>query len=385
MRIGIDIRCLEEGRRTGVEEYTLNLLANLFSIDKENEYVLFFNSFKKPDFDLSWTEKYPNVRVKFFRFPNKFLNFCFWYFDRPFIDRMIGRVDLFFMPNISFGAFTKKVKLVTTVHDLSFEYYPETFSWKRRLWHVFVNPRKLCKRANKIITVSRSTADDLKNLYKISSNKIEVIYSGVDESFKTIDRNDIKLIEIKEKYGLPYKFILFLSTIEPRKNIVGLVRAYNQMRKIKNSELDKYKLVIAGSPGWKQKEIISEISQSEFSKDILLIGEVDDADKVYLYNLAMLFVYPSFFEGFGFPPLEAMKCKTIVLASNNSSLPEVVGEGGIQVDPKKPDEIFRAMKEILLDKNLQSKLRDNGTKQSQKFNWQKTAEEFLKVIDKVGK
>ncbi len=383
-RIGIDIRCLAEGRRTGVEEYTLNLLAHLFEIDKENEYVLFFNSFRSSKTDFSWLKKYSNASLKKFSFPNKLLNFLFWYLDWPKIDRMIGGADIIFMPNIIFGSVSRKTKLILTIHDLSFERYPETFSRKRRLWHIFINTRKICRRADRIIAVSDSTKNDLESLYKIPSEKIQTIHSGISDKFRIIDRNDEKLIKVKEKYNLPYKFILYLGTIEPRKNIVGIIKAFDQLQKFaeKNNleEISKYKLVIAGSKGWMPKKIFSEIEKSACRDKIIRASFIADEDKEYVFNLASLFVYPSFFEGFGFPSLEAMRCGVPVIVSNNSSLPEVVGRAGILIDPDKPGEIYAAMKEIISNRELKEKLVAEGLKQAEKFNWKKTAEEFLEVL-----
>ncbi|MDO8529284.1 MAG: glycosyltransferase family 1 protein [bacterium] len=380
MTIGIDIRCLLKGRKAGVEEYTLNLLENIFTLNKENSYVLFLNSWRKSDADIDWIKKHPNVKLKSFHYPNKFLNFSFWYFNWPKIDKMLGGVDLFFMPNIIFGSVSSKAKLILTIHDLSFEYLPETFSLKKRLWHIFVNPRKLCQRAEKIITVSSSTKNDVVNFYRISAEKVEVIYSATADSYEVIDRNDPKFLKIRKKYGLPYYFILYLGAMEPRKNIIGIIKAYNQLRRLKNPELDKYKLVIAGAEGWKSGKIISEIENSPFKNEIMNIGFIETDEKPYLYNLASLFVYPSLFEGFGLPPLEAMGSGVPVIASNNSSLPEIAGNAGILIDPEKPDEIFRTMREVLLNKNLRLELSKKGIEQAKKFSWEKAAQSFLEVI-----
>lgn len=366
-----------------MEEYTLNLLKNLLELDKKNKYVLFFNSWNAPRINFRWLEKYPNVALKKFRLPNKLLNFLFWYFNWPKIDKMIGGADIFFMPNIIFGSVSRRTKLVITIHDLSFERYPETFSFKRRLWHGFINPKKICRRADKIIAVSDSTKSDLVSPYGLNQEKIAVIHSGIPEIFKVISRNDGKLLEIKGRHNLPYKFILYLGTIEPRKNIVGIIRAYNRLREINSGELNKYKLVIAGSRGWKDEKIFSEIKKSPFGEDIIIHGFIGSEEKPYFYNLASLFVYPSFFEGFGFPPLEAMACGVPVIASNTSSLPEIAGSAGILIDPDKPDEIYQAMREILLNKELREKLREKGLEQAKKFNWKKTAEEFLGSMNKL--
>ncbi len=384
MRIGIDIRCLSEGRRTGIEEYTVNLLQKIFERDKKNEYVLFLNLWKrKPKIDLRWLENYPNVKLKKFSFPNKIFNFLLWYLRWPKIDKLLGGVDVFFAPNINFLAISRKTKLILTIHDLSFEYFPETFSWKRRLWHMFVNPRQLAKRADKIIAVSDSTKNDIVEKYGVAESKVKVIYNGVSDEMGIIDRNDAKLLEVKEKYKLPFNFILFLGAFEPRKNIIGLVKSYELLRRRRDKELGRYKLVIVGSPGWKSKRIREYIKQSEFANDILCLGFVKNEDKAYIYNLASLFVYPSFFEGFGIPPLEALKCGVDVVASNNSSLPEVVGDAGILIDADKPDEIAIACEEFLINKDLRNSFLYNKTKQIQKFSWEKSAKEFLDLISNL--
>lgn len=368
-----------------MEEYTLELLRHLFELDTENHYVLFLNSFSESKADLGELEQYPNVTVKKFRWPNKILNFCFWYFGWPKIDQLLGGVDILFFPNLNFAAWSRKTKAILTIHDLSFEQYPETFSWKRRLWHFFINPKQMAQRANKVIAVSQSTRHDLEQYYKIHPPKTETIWSAAGEKFRVLDRNDIKMIAVKEKYRLPYKFILSLGTFEPRKNLVAVIRAYSHLRALKNPELDKYQLVLAGNPGWKSREIFREIENSEVKKDILVLQSVAEVHKPYLFSLASLFVYPSLFEGFGFPPLEAMQSGVPVITSNNSSLPEIVGEAGIMIDPDKPEELFRAMKEILEKKELQEKLRARGIVQAQKFNWDKSAREFLEVIRTVAK
>jgi len=383
MKIGVDIRCLSEGRRTGVEEYSINFLDKIFKGDTTNNYILFLNSWKKSKIDLSWIKKYKNVTVKRFYFPNKILNLFLWYFNWPKIDKLLGGVNLFFMPNLNFIALSNEAKLILTIHDLSFEYFPESFSSKRRLWHVFINPKKLIAQASKILAVSRSTKEDLLSFYKIDPNKIEVIYNGISDELGRIDRNNPRLLEVKEKYKLPFKFILFLGTFEPRKNIIGIVKAYEILREEKNNELDRYKLIIAGSEGWKSKEIKENIMNSRYSDDILWIKFIENEDKVYVYNLSSIFVYPSFFEGFGIPPLEAMKCGIPVIASNNSSLVEIIGEGGIIIDATRPDELALALRESLLDKDFSESFSIGRIKQVQKFSWTKSANKFLEIISSM--
>jgi glycosyltransferase involved in cell wall biosynthesis len=275
VRIGIDVRCLSLGRRTGVEEYTVRILENIFAADKKNSYRLFFNSFRKRKLDYGWEEKYPNVKIKYFRFPNKIFNFLVWFFRWPKIDRLLGGVDVFFLPNINFLALEKKTHLVSVCHDLSFEHYPETFSWKSRLWHYLINPRRLFTQADFVVSVSQSTQRDLINIYKIDPQKTAVVYSGLVDDFRELNRNDLQFIEAKEKYNLPYEFILYLGTIEPRKNLVSLILAFEGLQRNPDVNIAKYKLVIAGYAGSGNQTIISRIEKSPARNKIIFTGPVE--------------------------------------------------------------------------------------------------------------
>jgi glycosyltransferase involved in cell wall biosynthesis len=383
MRIGIDIRCLTDGKRTGVEEYTINILEQLFARDKNNEYILFVNSYHDSHFDERLFSEFKNVVVKRFRWPNKILNLFFWYLGWPHIDKMIGGVDVFFMPNINFIGLSKKTKLVLTVHDLSFELMPETFSVKRRIWHLLINPRRLCQKASSIIAVSQSTKDDIEKTYHIPSEKIRRIYNGAPEEMAELSRNDQKLIEVKDKYHLPFNFIFYLGTIEPRKNIPSLVAAFDELKSQGNNDLSKYKLVIAGGKGWDTKKIFETMKRAKFTDDIIYTSCITNEDKAAVLTLASLFVYPSFFEGFGIPVLEAMKCGVPVITSNVSSLPEVAGEGAVLVDPYRPDELVVAMKEILLNKDFSEKLTYKAKNHAFRFTWKASARELLDLFENI--
>ncbi len=252
---------------------------------------------------------------------------------------------------------------------------------------MFINTKNICRSAQKLIAVSQSTAHDLVSLYGIGKEKIEIIHSAVGHNFKIIDRNDAQLIKTKEEYALPYHFILILGTIEPRKNIIGTVRAYNALQEYASAasrqDLLKYELVIVGESGWNAATTFSEIENSPYRKKIKVIHAIPNEAKPYLYNLSALFVYPSFFEGFGFPPLEAMKCGVPVITSNNSSLPEVVGDAAILVDPDKPDELYRAMREALTDHELRETLAKKGLEKAKEFDWMVTARKTLKVFNSL--
>ena len=383
MKIGIDIRCLIGGKRTGVEEYTLELLEHLFAVDRENEYVLFWNAWELPVCPLDWDSRFSNVRLVSLRIPNKLLNFCLWYFRFPHLDRLIGGVDVFFMPNLNFAAFSRGVKVVLTAHDVSFERYPETFSWKRRLWHMFVNFRRLALRAEKVIAVSQSTRDDLVESIGIVPKSVTVIRSGISERFCRMNRNDSMLSDVKRRYELPYRFILFVGTIEPRKNILSLVRAFDSL--VGSKEAFDYDVVIAGTHGWKCEGMLEEIDRLPSRARIHFTGFVRDEDKPALYNLSSLFVYPSLYEGFGFPPLEAAACGVPVITSNTSSFPETIGEGAMMIDPLRPDDISRALREVLRDKTLRDTLSQQGEMCASKFQWKDAARKTLGVFRDVAR
>ena len=378
MTIGIDIRVLARGTRTGIEEYTLNLLSRLLSMDKKIQYKLFYNAFNKINLNYDWLNV-SNVELKEFSYPNRFIfDPMAKFFGMPKIDRLLGGVDVFFAPHFLLTPISKKCRKITVFHDLSFEYFPDFFPARKRFWHKFLNPAQRAKESGGIITVSESTKNDLVNWYKIPEGKIKTIYSGVGEEFKKTSLNTETLLRIKEGYRLPEKFILYFGTIEPRKNLIGLIKAYEIFRE--KYQLNDFKLLIAGSRGWLDKNIFSVANKSVRHQDIIFSGFVRPEDKVYLYNLASLFVYPSFFEGFGFPPLEAMSCGVPVVCSNTSSFPEVVGEAALMVDPYNFGEIAWAMKEILSDQNLARDLADRGLERAKKFSWDKCARETLEFL-----
>lgn len=371
MRIGFDARCLEEEKISGVGEYALEFLRNLLEIDRENKYIVFSNSFKQKDNrHFEWIERCPNARLKRYSFPNRILNFCFWYFNFPKVDKLVGGTDIFFAPNINFLPVSKKCRIVATFHDLSFERYPNFFPFKTRLWHeYFVNPPRIARTAEKLIAVSESTKKDLETIYKIDPEKINVVHHGISDDFNVIDRNDPKLLEIQKKYNLPHKFVLYLGNIEPRKNISSIVAAYKKVVS-ENPILEKNELVLAGN--------ISPLCREMVEKENLkTCGYIKREDRPYIYNLASLFIYPSFFEGFGLPILEAMACGTPVIASNNSSIPEVAGNAAIFIDPNRPSEVAEAMRTVLTDEKLYAKMKERGLAQSQKFSWKKCALESM--------
>jgi glycosyltransferase involved in cell wall biosynthesis len=376
MIIGVDIRALMDSNPSGVPEYTFNLIKNILKLDQKNEYRLFYNSFRNQD--LAWPEfKQDNVRLIKKRYPNKILNYLgFKFLNRPKINNLLGDIDVFFMPHINLMSWpSKKFKSILTIHDLSFLRHPEFFSWRKNFWHRMINVKKMVKHFDVIVAVSENTKRDVVELCGVDPEKVKVIYSGTPNNGQCGEGSD----KVKEKYKLSGKFILYLGTLEPRKNIEGLIKAYEKLRN-NNKKLRDYKLVLAGGNGWKSKNIFEAQKKSPYKDDIIFLGYVDRADKNYLYQLASVFVYPSFYEGFGFPPLEAMAAGAPVITGFTSSLSEIVGSAGLMIDPYNITDLDLAMEKVLSDNNLRNSLIQKGLEQARKFDWGSTAGKYLEIM-----
>jgi glycosyltransferase involved in cell wall biosynthesis len=376
MKIGVDIRVLMDKNYSGISEYTANLLSEILKQDKDNQYKLFYNSSSGRQERLErWNQNNSSVVVT--SYPNKLFNYFLQKIcSRPKIDEIIGGADIFFAPHFNFLNVNKNTKLIVTVHDLSFLRYPEFFSKRKNIWHKALNVKKLLNRADVIVAVSENTLHDLIELAKIPAEKIKVIYSGNNYDPLTVDSNQVN--NLLAKKGLKSGYILSVGNIEPRKNISGLIKAYEELRE-KNPNIN-VQLVLAGAKGWKYKKIFSAWVKSKYKDDIKFLGYVDAGEKKCLYSGAALFVYPSFYEGFGFPPLEAMNLCVPVVSSNVSSLPEVLGGAALLVNPFKFEEIAEAMKLILTNDNLRNKLIQAGKEKASAFTWEKTAQEYLKLF-----
>lgn len=260
---------------------------------------------------------------------------------------------------------------VVTVHDLAYEFYPELFLredlYKLKKW-----TRSSVARAARVIAVSESTKNDLVSLYEVPADKITVVYNGFDSEI--YHHHGKKPHPFLPSHALtPQSYLLFVGTLQPRKNVLKLVQAFHLLKK------DGYrgKLVIAGKIGWMATETLDAIKASPYAKDILLTGYIDTELKVALYQNAAVFVLPSLYEGFGVPALEAMACGCPVAVSDNSALPEVVGEAGMLFDGSDAVAIQDAIAKILAARTPWIK---KGLKQSQKFSWDKAAQETLAVL-----
>ncbi len=381
MKIGVDIRALSEGKLTGIEVYTIKLLKALFKIDKINEYYLFYNSRRAmPGFVKSLCEN-KNIKLKAFSYPNKLLNFSFRFLHRPQIDKMVGGLDILFSPNILFSSVSENCKTVVTFHDLSYKIHPEFFTQIQRLWHSLVGPKYYAKKADAIIAVSESTKNDIVDIYKIPERKISVVHSGIflDKNVQIFEE-DFTLNKKISEYNLKKGYLLYFATIEPRKNVETILEAFESFKQKTNSDC---KLVVCGIRGWLFDRIVRVAKKSRFSKDIIFTGFIKDEDKKSLFMGASVFVYPSFYEGFGFPPLEAMSLGVPVITSNVSSLPEIVKSGAITVDPYNVNDISLAIEECMKNKDLRQRLITKGFEIAKNFSWESTAKATLEVFNKI--
>lgn len=387
MIVGVDVRSLMEGRHSGVEEYAIKIIRAMIKQAPNNQWILFYNAWRKiklPDFG-------PDVQVAGFRYPNKLLNLVQYIIRWPCWDKMIQRKTglkpaVIFVPNARLMPLVD-TPYVVTAHDLSYEMFPEFYSWRRRFWHKLMRPKKLLKNAVRVIAVSQATKDDLVRLYKVESDKVTVVYSGVggEMSERLSDRTTGhqklplhgRLEDTNQSDRWPDRYILYLGTLEPRKNIVSIIEAFSAI-----APDVPHHLVIAGESGWLESNIKRAVIKSSARAKIHQIGHVTEEEKKLLYQGAELFIYPSFYEGFGFPPLEALLAGTPVITSYNSSLPEVAGDYATMVNPYDVAELAQVMMEQLRDKPKVEERIINEIKQ--RFSWNAAAKQTLAVLHEAA-
>jgi len=297
----------------------------------------------------------------------------FWTLGRLSLEMLFGKKpDLLFVPAHTIPLFNPK-KVIVTVHDIGFEHFPELYSWADKLYHK-ISIRFIKKFADKIITVSKFSKEDIANFYKIDPKKIKVVYNGYDNvTYKLLQNFEPKLTS---------KYILYIGRLEEKKNTAGLVEAFSKFKK--DQPEDQHKLVLIGKPGFGFEEVEENIKKYNLADDVVLPGWVDDDDLPIWLNGADLFVFPSLFEGFGIPVLEAMSCGCPVICSNTTSLPEAAGEAALLFDPNKIDDIVFRMKQVLLNPEVAESLQQKGLIHCQNFSWQKSAEETLKELIEVS-
>jgi glycosyltransferase involved in cell wall biosynthesis len=358
---------------TGIGRYTYEISKRLQILSK-GEYEIYFNYgyHSKELYGLSDSSQKEERAKKIQTFIKKFplLKKISRYFYSYIAKFYKTTYDIYFQPSFIPNPNIKAKKVICTVHDFSFKLQPEWHP-KERIDY-FCENFDLVKKADHIITGSNFTKQEIIGYMQIPDEKISVIYHGVNHDlYKEYPQDELQ--ETKNKFDLREDFLLFVGSIEPRKNLLTLLKAYSLLEKE-----DRIPLVLVGFKGWENEQIMQEIRNNK--DDIRYLGYVSDVELAHIYNLSTLFVYPSLYEGFGLPPLEAMSCGTTVIVSNAASLSEVCGDAAIYVDPSDPIDIKNKILTAQRDKKLREDLAIKGKKQAASFSWDKAAQEHFKLI-----
>ena len=370
MKIGIDARMYGSGF-TGIGRYTYELIKNLAEIDTVNEYVIFL---RKEGFE-SFTPPNPRFSKVLADFPH------YSFAEQTGFLKLLNSANLDLMHFAHFNApLLYKKPYVVTIHDLTLSFYPgkkmNNFI-RRTAYHLVLST--VTKTAKKIIAVSNHTKEDIKRLYGVNDEKIEVIYNGLDQSFAEPSKTSRP--DMMKRFGIQKPYFLYTGVWRDHKNIVGLIKAFAML----NQEVgNQYNLVLTGKLNPTYNEIPDAVDKMNLRNDVQLVGLVSDDDLRALYQYALAYVFPSFYEGFGFPPLEAMMCRTPVAASNRSAIPEVCGEGNaLYFDPASVDDIKDKMKTLATDASVRQRLVNNGIERVKIFDWKKCAEAVLKIYNSI--
>ncbi len=364
MRIGIEAERANHAQKTGVEHYAQQLILQFAEQDKENDYILYLRTSPQ-----AWFSELPdNFKIKVLGYgpiPFPYL----WTQLRVSWEMLVHPPDVLFIPAASLPIIHPKNSVVT-LHDVAWRIYPETFKFFKRLYLEF-SAWFACNFARKVIAVSDSTKKDLVKFYKVPASKIAVVFHGYTPSGKNFDQlTDV----VREQ--LPEKYILFLSTIQPRKNLPALIDAFREL-KTQHPELP-HKLVVVGKPGWKFDKILIKIEEN---KDIMVyLNHILDNERWGVYHRADLFVHPSVYEGFGMWILEAFDCEVPAAVANNSSLPEVGGDAVLYFDPLNKENIKNTILKVLLNPGLGRELVEKGKQQLTHFSWERCGRETLAVF-----
>lgn len=367
MRIGIDAR-LVFYHQAGIGQYITRLARALSDIDKQDEFLVF-----QSRRDNTTLVNAPNFKRRMLWTPSHHR------FETGAMaaEMFPHRLDVFHSPDFIPPRYMRWPSVIT-VHDLAFLLYPRFLTPDSARYYGQVDPAS--RRAAHIIAVSQSTKRDVTRLLGVPNEKVSVIYEAASPLFKPIDQAVARSF-VLEKYRTSGNFILFVSTIEPRKNLTTLLQAYRKL-------LDHYKLdvslLVAGQNGWLADEVEASVEKLRLREQVHFLGGVANEELAYLYNAASVFALPSFYEGFGLPPLEAMACGTPVVVSNVSSLPEVVGDAGLLIDPEDADAWSVALWRVLTDEDLRAEMSTKGLRRAGSFSWARAARETLNVYHKVA-
>lgn len=370
MYIAIDGR-FASGQRTGVGRYTLGLISSLAKLIGKNQLTLFFND----DF-----EEIENKNVNFLKtsiIPESHpLNELWENLVLPMYLRR-KKIEIFHSPAFFLPVFKLRTKKIVTIPDLAVFKYPDAFPCKFSKYLQFMIKQSV-KRADRIIAVSNFVKDEIINLLRVKEEKISVIYLGIDPPFIPPSEREAERIDnFREARGLSRGFILYAGTIEPRKNIINLIRAFSILKQ----EGFKHKLVLGGKKGWLYEDIFKESENSRFKEDIIFTEYIPDEELRLYYSSCDTFVYPSIYEGFGLPPLEAMSCAAPVVVSDIPVFREVLGDAPIFVDAYRPESIAEGIDKILMDTKLREEMILKGKERAKSFTWGKTAKDTLKLYE----
>jgi glycosyltransferase involved in cell wall biosynthesis len=367
MRIGLDAR-LVFYHQAGIGQYILRLTRALAALDRENEYFL-FQSRK----DSSRLVDAPNFHRRVLWTPSHYR------FERLTMtaEMLPHSLDVFHSPDF-IPPHRLRAPNVITVHDLAFLLYPRFLTPEAARYYGQIDHAS--RSAAHIIAVSQSTKRDVTRLLGVPEDKVTVIYEAAHSTPQPILPEEARA-HVKTKYGIEGDFILFVSTIEPRKNLPTLLAAYSKLRE---SYQTTAQLIVAGHKGWLTEEVDQAMDKYKLHHQVCFLGSVPTAELAYLYHAARVFALPSFYEGFGLPPLEAMASGTPVIVSNVSSLPEVVGDAGLLLDPNDVDAWAVALQRVLTDNALHAELSAKGLKRAANFSWERAARETLDVYKKVA-
>lgn len=351
MQLLIDARLMSQGEGTGVEVYAKNVISRLIDGLPDTPPTLFYNAWRTAPLPPEWLP--PRTRVVNWHIPNKLYDL--W---RPPIDRHIYG-DIVYSPHINYLQ-TERAPRVLTIHDLSFIHYPQFFPLKYRLWHARQRIAEQAHAASLIIANSAYTKADIVNTLGIDPNKVRVAWPGIDAP--AFDPGTKVQLTPRKQELLRAPYLLVLSTLEPRKNIPAALSAFAALRR--DPRFSELNLIVAGGKRWR----FSPAPQD----GVIWWGGVSDAEKALLYTEAQALLFPSFFEGFGFPPLEAQSYGCPVVASNRSSLPEILGTSALLVDPWRTDRFADALEAILTDAALRNRLIADGLANTRRFDWSTT-------------
>lgn len=376
MKIGID--ALPLLARAGGKSYLDSLLRHILRQDSENRYLFFFRA---PGANLSRARsfrRFSNVSLHRIPVPNRILE-SLWTKRRvniPFSRKFYKNIDAYFS-TAGFLPVIKKCALVSVVYDLTVLKYP---AYKEQQLTFELRLKNILKFSHLIIAISEATRKDILNYSGIDPERVETIHLAADERFHELDEDESHRIkDILRKYRVDREYWLYVGNLGPHKNLKTLVRVFDKAKKIYKIP---HQLVLCGQTSW-SRDLMETIRLLDSRQEIIIADYVPDEDLPYIYLGADVFVFISLYEGFGLPPLEAMACGIPVIASNISSLPEVVGDAAVLVDPLKEDEILHSIMRVLEDSELRKKLKEKGIRQSKKFSWDDTAKKTLKVCYKA--